>query len=90
MKTRYRVSVLTTIVSAAILASFSRADILYVSTELRDVDKITSDGTVSVFASLLPFRPGFILMDWLSTPAGTSTRRILTKGKSTRSPRRVR
>jgi sugar lactone lactonase YvrE len=58
MKTKYRVSVLTAIVSAAILAAPARADNFYVSTEARDVDKITSAGAVSVFASELPFPAG--------------------------------
>jgi DNA-binding beta-propeller fold protein YncE len=45
---------LSVAVALGMTARPARADILYVSTEVRDIDKIISDGTVSVFSRLLP------------------------------------
>ncbi len=62
-------SLASAVVSLSLIPSPARADILYVSTELRDVDKITSDGTVSVFASLPAFPTG-VYPDGLAFDSG--------------------
>ena len=69
MITKHRVLGLTAIVSAVTLASSARAEIFFVSTQFHDIDKITSDGTVSVFASLPPFPTG-VYPDGLAFDSG--------------------
>jgi streptogramin lyase len=58
MNSKHRLLSFNVVVLAGMIASAARADVLYVSTELRDVDKITSAAAVSVFASEPPFPAG--------------------------------